>query len=550
MRRTPIESLEPRRLLAAVTTTVVDGLLMIEGTRGGDGIRIAVNGKHPDRLSILANKRLTVVKTDGLRGIDINAGDGDDHVAIDGGMGVIRLARTVRLCDGDDKFDAGVGADSVLGGDGSDTIITGKGDDVLDGGDGFDLLSGGDHADVLYGGDDADQLVGGRGRDYLVGGAGSDHLDAGAQADTLYGGTGRDTLQGMGGHDLLVDGFSHDSQDEGKLTASWDEDARQVLDADGDPIEPDFTTFDDDHYPLGSIGNKLPRDLRKAFPVYEPPDDFYSGANIGFVSVNTGFIIGPGPYDETPPSRDPVSFADPAPIDNILSGGSGNDLLYGGERDRMTGGSGRDVFGTNGAELAWVRNAQSHEVTRPMTADPSSPSALDHVDIEDYVGKLPPPPRPDYVVPAGDATPEEYLAVLEAYLQQQTLPQYAPVGPAILAYADDPQLAIYGIDIFEVYDPYYVDLDESGGWPKLKTTLEERAPELYIPESFYPEVDPIAPALDAYYELPVANDSYAYFGNTRFNYYLTDAGPEDRVPADEPADLGAARGKKSADVSI
>ncbi|RII37143.1 calcium-binding protein [Pseudooceanicola sediminis] len=125
-------------------------------------------------------------------------------------------------------FDAGGGADSVLGSSAADTVLGGSGadrlemgagddvllgesgDDYLNGGSGDDWLYGGAHQDVLLGGAGNDRIRGGAGFDLIQGGAGHDLIDGGGQADNLYGGTGNDTIHGSSGLDRMFGGSGDD----------------------------------------------------------------------------------------------------------------------------------------------------------------------------------------------------------------------------------------------------------------------------------------------------------------------------------------------------
>ena len=81
-------------------------------------------------------------------------------------------------------------------------IITGgDGLDNLYGGDGNDTLNGGDDYDRLYGGAGDDTLNGGADGDWLYGGAGDDTLNGEDDWDRLYGGAGNDILDGGAGTD-------------------------------------------------------------------------------------------------------------------------------------------------------------------------------------------------------------------------------------------------------------------------------------------------------------------------------------------------------------
>ncbi|MGE0723308.1 MAG: calcium-binding protein, partial [Alphaproteobacteria bacterium] len=88
---------------------------------------------------------------------------------------------------GDDRLDAGAGADAALGGQGDDVVEGGscsdwhlngnRGIDLVLGGGGDDRLFGGPDGDWLDGGDGADTLSGDRGNDVLVGAGGADVFD-------------------------------------------------------------------------------------------------------------------------------------------------------------------------------------------------------------------------------------------------------------------------------------------------------------------------------------------------------------------------------------
>jgi len=126
---------------------------------------------------------------------------------------------------GDDKVDAGYGANIVLGGAGNDTLSTGAGDDNVAGGNGDDLIRTGGGADRILG-DGPDTLnqvvIGpddiyransklGSGNDYIESGDGDDEIWAGQGHDTVFAGAGDDSASGGRGNDLLVGGSGVDS---------------------------------------------------------------------------------------------------------------------------------------------------------------------------------------------------------------------------------------------------------------------------------------------------------------------------------------------------
>ena len=93
--------------------------------------------------------------------------------------------------------------DHIDSGSGKDKVYGGKGNDTLDGGTGKDLLKGEEDDDELSGGDGRDRLFGGSGNDTLNGDAGKDLLKGGNGNDQLSGGDGRDRLFGGSGNDTL-----------------------------------------------------------------------------------------------------------------------------------------------------------------------------------------------------------------------------------------------------------------------------------------------------------------------------------------------------------
>ena len=99
-----------------------------------------------------------------IAGFEVNAGGGDDRVAV---ASDISIPVTIR---------GGAGADFLFGGSGPDKLIGGDGNDRLIGGRGADLLYGGEGKDVLIGGLGSDALRGGYGEDRLIDGPGKDSV--------------------------------------------------------------------------------------------------------------------------------------------------------------------------------------------------------------------------------------------------------------------------------------------------------------------------------------------------------------------------------------
>ena len=112
---------------------------------------------------------------------------------------------------GDDHLTGGIRNDQIHGEDGDDELDGGDGDDILSGGWGNDRLVGGSGADWLLGDANADWLHGGGGNDNLEGGTGDDHLYGDGGDDSLRGGSGEDFLYGGAGNDYLHGGYEADT---------------------------------------------------------------------------------------------------------------------------------------------------------------------------------------------------------------------------------------------------------------------------------------------------------------------------------------------------
>lgn len=145
------------------------GTLLVGGTSGDDTISITSDGTT---LTLSANGVVQTAPASMVKGVFVNAANGDDVVTLG----------------------SGVPSATVLGGFGNDTITGGGGNDSLAGGPGEDSLLGGSGNDTLRGGAGNDTLIGGAGDDSLSGGNGDDTFFAlDGHADTLNGGAGTNT---------------------------------------------------------------------------------------------------------------------------------------------------------------------------------------------------------------------------------------------------------------------------------------------------------------------------------------------------------------------
>jgi Ca2+-binding RTX toxin-like protein len=97
-----------------------------------------------------------------IAGFEVNAGGGDDRVAVSKD---VSIPVTIRGGAGADVLIGGSGPDKLIGGEGNDRLLGGRGDDVLYGGEGKDVLIGGPGNDVLRGGYGEDTLIDGPGKD-------------------------------------------------------------------------------------------------------------------------------------------------------------------------------------------------------------------------------------------------------------------------------------------------------------------------------------------------------------------------------------------------
>jgi Ca2+-binding RTX toxin-like protein len=169
--------------------------------------------------------------------VQVHAGDGDDHVTLDGGSGEIHGEDGDDVLTGPGRLDGGPGDDTLTGGEPVTIYDGGPGNDVMTGTGGYDqILDYADHAagvtvtlgattgngspgedDVIsgmsevIGGPGDDTLTGDDALNELTGGAGDDRLDGGGGRDLLYGGTGRndgtaDVILGGDGPDVLETG--------------------------------------------------------------------------------------------------------------------------------------------------------------------------------------------------------------------------------------------------------------------------------------------------------------------------------------------------------
>ncbi|MBI1312843.1 hypothetical protein GC176_16260 [bacterium] len=263
----------------------------------------------------------------------VDGGSGNDNVSGQSG------ADTLIGGTGDDTLDGGDDPDSILGGDGADLASGGTGNDTIDGGIGNDTLNGDDGNDQLLGGEDEDLLQGGNGDDNLLGQAGDDKLIGNSGSDTLDGGAGEDTGLGGAGDDLLIGGQGNDLLD-GQGSSN------DVITLPGTTLDDTFTINRSDALVLlqKTSGTPYSTIIRRTEQVKLNTLDGNDSVTVGDLTGADGystFFIDLGTGDDV------LSAA--ANLNTLfafaVSGGAGNDSLFGGEgADVLNGDAGNDLI--------------------------------------------------------------------------------------------------------------------------------------------------------------------------------------------------------------
>ena len=219
-------------------------------------------------------------------------------------------------------------------------------------------IIGGTKNDTLYGGAGNDNLSGNAGNDKLYGEAGNDELNGGAGADVLYGGDGDDTLIGGKGKDYLkgedgADVFVFQKGDQNNIIVDYTAGEDKIsLGADMDNYT---VTHSGDNIVL-SVGT----DSLTIQKSWHQEITFISSNNAEYVQRFDALIV-----DNNSPTTVNVSadyeYVDATArtkavriiandLDNTIEGGSGKNVLYGGEgQDYLVGGkTGDSIHGDDG----------------------------------------------------------------------------------------------------------------------------------------------------------------------------------------------------------
>src|SRR3954464_4894927 len=138
-----LESLEGRRLLSA---SIVDGVLVVEGTQQSDRMAISLDHDDHTKVDVVVNGETSMFAlADITGGVSMNGMGGKDKMNVVEDEGPVMLNVTMK------------------GGSGRDILHAGSGDDDMNGGNGKDSLDGGAGKDNLFGSNGNDDLLGGAG---------------------------------------------------------------------------------------------------------------------------------------------------------------------------------------------------------------------------------------------------------------------------------------------------------------------------------------------------------------------------------------------------
>ncbi|WP_439472329.1 beta strand repeat-containing protein [Brevundimonas sp.] len=337
-------------VVTVVSSEGVDNLTNVERLRFG-AIELAVSalGAGVTLIGTAAGETLTGGTGDdqlfGSAGNDVlNGGAGSDTADYSGAGGGVtaRIDLQTASNDGDGGSDTFTSIENLTGSAFNDLLIGDGAANILIGGAGRDVILGGGGDDIIHGGADVpNELYGGAGNDtYIVenrsdsifenAGEGIDtvltavsqinlaaHIEnltytgtgsftgvGNAVSNVITGGTGRDVLLGLGGDDILIGGAGAANE----LYGGAGNDT-YVLDVADSIIE--------------GVGDGIDTVQLRALRNYT------LGAN-----VENGTVVGTGDF-----------MLNGNALDNVITGGDGNDTLQGGAgNDTLHGGAGIDTL--------------------------------------------------------------------------------------------------------------------------------------------------------------------------------------------------------------
>ena len=188
------EDVEQRTLMSVAS---MEGhVLSVTTEEGNDVIELQLNDDASELTATVNGQNEGSFAANAIYVIDVNAGNGNNTVALDPRIGATTAIVT------------GSGRDVVYGGMGNDFISTGGGRDIVDARAGNDMI---------YGGSGNDKINAGSGNDYVNAGSGNDSISADGGKDKLVGKRGDDkfyadaddTVQTDGGNNVVykIDGI-------------------------------------------------------------------------------------------------------------------------------------------------------------------------------------------------------------------------------------------------------------------------------------------------------------------------------------------------------
>ena len=347
------------------------------GIAGNDTITVDAPGINVDLHAGAGTNKFDVqnagnVTLVGGSGTDTLEVDTATSATITGGSGTETLiagnvdGASLQAGSGEDALYGGVGANQTLqGGFGTDLLVAGSGaNQMLDGGSGTSTLVGGSGNDQQLFGDisNADIFGGTGSNQVLTAGSGNDHLYGGeGNGETLFGGSGTDVLQ-VGWHlptEAALPSFTNlpigaiDPTTGQPLQFGWHLQTSYNTSTGWQPTNyiSGGTNIPGDSNPgLGydyvfyaGSGDTLVIGGLGGDTIYggSGNDVLYGGGDDGtgdvtkvlYAGVGDTQMYGGGPeiVNESTASSLPVGFLVPMRAEHILFGGSGNDVLYGGD---------------------------------------------------------------------------------------------------------------------------------------------------------------------------------------------------------------------------
>src|SRR5687768_13131673 len=151
----PMESLEPRQLLAGVTMGSDGILTLVAPWNQGNTINVYTSGSN---IVGKVNATSKSVSATSVNGIKIVGGNWNDTINVNS---AITKPTSIYGGDGNEKIYGGSGPDKVYGNDGHESVFGNGGNDSLFGEAGNDTLDGGSGTDSLVGGYGTDVLKNG-----------------------------------------------------------------------------------------------------------------------------------------------------------------------------------------------------------------------------------------------------------------------------------------------------------------------------------------------------------------------------------------------------